>query len=62
MLSLLKSLNQSDKNTPDVERYAQAMSEPIDLSDETSNPNRQGQLMQAFSDLMDVVQNDFLQE
>ena len=62
MRRLLKSLNQSDKKTPDVERYAQAMSEPIDLSDETSSPNRQGQLMQAFSDLMDVVQNDFLQE
>ena len=39
------------------ERYAQAMSEPVDLA---AGTDRQGKLMRAYARLMDVLQKDFL--
>ena len=40
-------------------RYAEAMREPIDFADEHS-AERRGQLMLAVSDLMQMLQRDFL--
>jgi uncharacterized protein len=40
------------------ERYARAMSEPVDLT--SGNVEKHGELMQAYAELMRVLQRDFL--
>jgi uncharacterized protein len=57
---LLDSFGQSGNGAALSERYAQAMGEPVDLSDETGGAERHGKLMRAFDDLMRVLQRDFL--
>lgn len=56
---LLESLGQHDEATALTHRYAEVMSAPIDLSDETA-AEKQGELMLAVNDLMTLLQQDFL--
>src|SRR5271170_1900380 len=56
---LLRSLGQRDDQLALTKRYSQAMSGPIDLSDET-NSERRGELMLAVNDLMQLLQKHFL--
>jgi uncharacterized protein len=58
--SLLRSLGQRDEQVPLTQRYAEAMSAPVDLSDE-ANADAHGELMLAVHDLMNRLQRDFLQ-
>jgi Fe-S-cluster containining protein len=57
---LLRSLGQRDEQMAFTHRYAAAMSAPVDLSD-ADNAERHGELMLAVSDLMQLLQRDFLQ-
>ncbi len=57
---LLRSLGQRDEQMPLTHRYAEAMSAPMDLSDEV-NADAHGELMLAVNDLMNRLQRDFLQ-
>ncbi len=57
MEDLLKSF-EADEDLALSERYAQAMSEPMDLT--SGRVDRHGQLMQAYEELMRVLQRDFL--
>jgi hypothetical protein len=43
-----------------TERYAQAMSAPVDLSASENNPELRGELMLAVNELMQQLQRDFL--
>lgn len=56
---LLRSLGQRDERMALTHRYAEAMSAPIDLSDE-GGAARRGELMLAVNDLMTMLQRDFL--
>jgi hypothetical protein len=56
---LLRSLGQRDERMALTHRYAEAMSAPIDLSDETG-AEWHGELMLAVNDLMTRLQRDFL--
>jgi len=56
---LLRSLGQRDEQMALTHRYAEAMSAPIDLSDE-AGAERHGELMLVVNDLMTVLQRDFL--
>ena len=56
---LLRLLGQRDEKVALTHRYAEAMSAPIDLADET-NAERHGVLMLAVNDLMARLQRDFL--
>jgi Fe-S-cluster containining protein len=56
---LLRLLGQRDERMALTHRYAEAMSAPIDLADENS-AERRGELMLAVSDLMLLLQRDFL--
>jgi Fe-S-cluster containining protein len=56
---LLRSLGQREERMALTHRYTEAMSAPVDLSDET-NAERHGELMLAVNDLMSVLQRDFL--
>lgn len=56
---LLRSLGQRDENLALTHRYAEAMSAPMNLSDENST-DRHGELMLAVNDLMQLLQRDFL--
>jgi Fe-S-cluster containining protein len=56
---LLESLGQREDGLALTKRYAQLMSEPIDLSEETA-AERRGELMLAVNDLMQTLQRDFL--
>jgi len=56
---LLRSLGQREEQMALTHRYAEAMSAPVDLSDET-NAERHGELMLAVNDLMSVLQREFL--
>ncbi len=56
---LLRSLGQRDEQMALTHRYAGAMSAPIDLSD-AADAERRGELMLAVSDLMQLLQRDFL--
>ncbi len=58
--SLLQTLNQHDEQMALTQRYAEAMSAPIDFSDETQ-ADAHGELMLAVNDLMNRLQCDFLQ-
>jgi Fe-S-cluster containining protein len=56
---LLRSLGQRDEPMALTHRYAEAISAPVDLSDETA-VERHGELMLAVSDLMQMLETDFL--
>ena len=56
---LLRSLGQRDESMALTHRYAEAMSAPIDMADETS-AERRGELMLGVSDLMQMLERDFL--
>jgi len=56
---LLRLLGQRDEQVAFTHRYAEAMSAPVDLSDD-QNAERHGELMLAVNDLMTVLQRDFL--
>ncbi|MGO8764096.1 MAG: YkgJ family cysteine cluster protein [Limisphaerales bacterium] len=56
---LLHSLGQRDEQLALTKRYAQLMSGPIDLANETEAEGR-GELMLAVNDLMQTLQRDFL--
>ena len=57
--ALLRLNGHNDEGTALTHRYTEAMSAPLDLSDENSSENR-GELMLAVNDLMQVLQRDFL--
>jgi uncharacterized protein len=56
---LLRESGQRDARMALTHRYAGVMSAPIDLSNE-SDAERRGELMLAVSDLMQLLQKDFL--
>ena len=56
---LLRSLGQRDERMALTHRYAEAMSQPIDMSD-AAGAERHGELMLAVNDLMTRLQRDFL--
>lgn len=56
---LLRSLGQRDEEMALTQRYAEAMSAPMDLGDETAT-DKHGELMLAVNDLMNRLQTDFL--
>ncbi len=56
---LLRLLGRRDEWVAFTHRYAEAMSAPVDFSDEVS-AERHGELMMAVNDLMTVLQRDFL--
>lgn len=55
---LLGAFERDNANAALSERYASAMRKPLDLA--SGHADRHGQLMRAYSDLMAVVQRDFL--
>jgi Fe-S-cluster containining protein len=57
--ALLRRLGQRDEPMALTHRYAEAMSAPIDLSDE-GRAERHGELMLAVNDLMTRLERDFL--
>jgi len=57
---LLKSFKGSCENAALSERYAQAMSEPANLS--TGESDRHGRLIRTYAELMKTLQRDFLEE
>jgi Fe-S-cluster containining protein len=58
---LLRQLGQKDESLAMTKRYAQAMSAPIDLSDDESHAERRGELMLAVDDLMQLFHLSFLE-
>jgi hypothetical protein len=56
---LLRASGQHEEQMALTHRYAEAMSAPIDLADENS-AERRGELMLAVSELMQLLQQDFL--
>lgn len=56
---LLRACGQRDERMALTHRYAQAVSAPVDLSNETA-ADQQGELMLAVDDLMQLLQSDFL--
>jgi hypothetical protein len=56
---LVRSLGQRDEQMALSHRYAEAMAAPVDLSDDAA-VERHGELMMAVSDLMQMVETDFL--
>ena len=56
---LLLSLGQHDEREALTHRYAEAMSAPIDMAD-VADAERRGELMLAVSDLMQLLERDFL--
>src|ERR1700722_1656509 len=56
---LLQSLGQGDGQKALTHRYSEAMSAPVDMSDENDAELR-GELMLAVNDLMQMLQKDFL--
>jgi Fe-S-cluster containining protein len=57
--TLLRESGQREERLTLTHRYAEAMRAPIDLADENS-AERRGELMLAVSDLMQLLQRDFL--
>ena len=56
---LLRQSGQCDERMALTHRYAEAMSAPVDLSDE-KNADRHGELMMAMSHLMQLLEQEFL--
>ena len=57
--ALLRESGQREEQTALTHRYAEAMSAPVDLSDERS-ADRHGELMLAVNDLMQLLEREFL--
>jgi uncharacterized protein len=57
--ALLRQSGQHDERMALTHRYAEAMSAPIDFADEGS-AERRGELMLAVSELMQMLERDFL--
>jgi Fe-S-cluster containining protein len=57
---LLRQLGQNDERLAMTKRYAQMMSAPMDLSASENISELRGELMLAVSNLMQVLQRDFL--
>jgi uncharacterized protein len=57
---LLQQLGQKDERTALIERYAQIMREPVDLSGPEDAVELRGELMRAVEALMQLLQRDFL--
>jgi len=57
---LLRQLGQTDEALAMTKRYALAMSAPTDLSATENDSELRGELMLAVSDLMQILQRDFL--
>jgi uncharacterized protein len=57
--TLLRKCGQRDERMALTHRYVEAMSAPVDLSDE-ADADRHGKLMLAVSDLMQLLERDFL--
>ena len=57
----LRQLGQKDEQLALINRYIQAMSEPIDLSGGAGAADARGKLMMAYEDLMQLLQRDFLE-
>ena len=58
---LLRAFGQRPEEKPMAHCYSDAMSGPIDLSGAAGNAKRHGRLMQAFGDLMSLLEREFLQ-
>jgi hypothetical protein len=56
---LLRQSGQTDERMALTHRYSEAMSAPVDLSDER-NADLRGELIMAVSDLMQMLERDFL--
>jgi hypothetical protein len=57
---LLRSLGGDDERLALAKRYSQVMSAPVDLSASEDDSESRGELMLAVSDLMQILQRDFL--
>jgi uncharacterized protein len=57
---LLRGTDSDDKRLALSQRYAQAMSRPVDLSGGKASVELPGKLMTAYRDLMQTLQRDFL--
>ena len=57
---LLRAFGQCPDEKPLAYCYSEAMTGPIDLAGDASNANRHGRLMQAFGDLMGLLEREFL--
>ena len=58
--NLLRRTGSDDGRFALSQRYAQAMSEPVDLSGGKASTGLPGKLMAAYGDLMQTLQRDFL--
>jgi Fe-S-cluster containining protein len=58
--ALLRAFGQRPEEKAMVHSYSEAMSQPIDLSRGDDDTDRHSQLMQAFRDLMELLERDFL--
>jgi Fe-S-cluster containining protein len=58
---LLRKIGQRDERLALTERYGQAMTAPVDLSDGKASAGLPGKLMLAFRDLMRMLQGEFLE-
>jgi hypothetical protein len=56
----LRAFGQRPDEEPMARCYSEAMSAPIDLSRDDDVGERYGQLMQAFGDLMELLEREFL--
>ncbi len=57
---ILGQLGQNNESLALMERYSQAMQEPVDLSGSEDTIELRGELMQAMEALMQTLQRDFL--
>lgn len=57
---LLRAFGQRPEEKPMAHCYSEAMTGPIDLSGDAGDAKRQGRLMQAFGDLMGLLEREFL--
>ncbi|MFZ0825844.1 MAG: YkgJ family cysteine cluster protein [Verrucomicrobiia bacterium] len=58
---LLQQLGQTDQQLALIQRYAQVMREPVELSGPAAAVELRGELMRAVESLMETLQRDFLQ-
>ena len=57
---LLRAFGQRPEEKPMAHCYSEAMTGPIDLAGDASTAKRHGGLMQAFGDLMALLEKEFL--
>ena len=58
---LLRAFGQHPEEKPIAHCYSEAMTRPIDLSSDAGYTKRHGRLMQAFGDLIGLLERAFLQ-